>query len=263
MTNTSSITDKLEWENICNEIITNNSIYTNFKTYYGDTFPICGVSLNDANFYNKHFNNLSIEIQQKIINNKEKLLENDNIGSPIKINSILGDIGTDTLRYVYTLGELINIFNDLTNFNILEIGGGYGGQCKIINNFFKINTYTIIDISCALNLQQKYLEKFNNIYYINGKEDLPETSFKYDLVISNYAFSELSLEYQEKYIKYIHSIKSGYIIDNNSSHQRNGKFKKKGLISKPFNEFINNFENINNYKTNTNPQYNNITYYWK
>ena len=111
-------------------------------------------------------------------------------------------------------------------------------------------------------LKQSFKDALNETKNYEGCQYVGACSDDKDKAIILYEVWD-SRDHQEKYIKYIHSIKSGYIIDNNSSHQRNGKFKKKGLISKPFNQFINNFENINNYKTNTNPQYNNITYYWK
>ncbi len=97
---------------------------------------------------------------------------------------------------------------DLNNVNVIEIGGGYGGLCFFVCKLSKlfninINTYTIFDLHAALILQKKYIEIFNigvNVNYcdinnIENNEKLNVNSF----LISNYAFSEISSELQDKY----------------------------------------------------------------
>ena len=92
----------------------------------------------------------------------------------------------------------------LNNIDIIEIGGGYGGLCfyiyKLAHLFnIKINTYSIFDLQIVLALQKKYLENLNiiNVNYV--ELDNIQNIYKNSFLISNYAFSEISLDLQKKY----------------------------------------------------------------
>lgn len=93
--------------------------------------------------------------------------------------------------------------NSLNNIDIIEIGGGYGGLCLFIYKIapifdIVINSYTIFDLEYPMILQKKYLKLHNiniNTYDINSNFNLNNNSF----LISNYAFSEISLDLQQNY----------------------------------------------------------------
>lgn len=143
------------------------------------------------------------------------LKSNDEQGSPTIADYddiIFNGISPSTIRYIKVLGDLIDIFNSLDDYNIVEIGVGYGGQCKIINDYFNIKSYQLIDLDEVLKLSEKYLSKYNynNLLFDN-------TIFKdeYDLVISNYAITECSKNIQLNYINnIINKSKHGYITCN-------------------------------------------------
>ena len=93
---------------------------------------------------------------------------------------------------------------------------GYGGQCRILSSFFKLKSYTLIDLKPVLGLAQKYLDNYPLNTVIEYKT-MNELSYdkEYDLVISNYAFSEISKEFQKIYLdKVIKKSKSGFMIMN-------------------------------------------------
>jgi hypothetical protein len=106
-----------------------------------------------------------------------KLKENDSIGNPNIVNFselnpylILNDChySPSTIYYIYRGLHIIKhlLKNAGDNTNILEIGGGYGGQCKLLLDMcnmlnIKINSYGIIDLSDSSKLQRKYLSTFN------------------------------------------------------------------------------------------------------
>ena len=186
----SSLTDKNGWNNMCTEIVNNDNIFENFKVFYGNPMPICGVSKEDGLYYDKIFNNLPLSVISKMNNSKSELLKNDEKGSPEKINTNnFGEVCPQTMRYIYTLGELTELFGDLENLNILEIGGGYGGQAKVILSLFNISSYTVIDLKEACSLQKKYLSEYNNVHFVDGKDiDYESINRKFDLVISNYSY---------------------------------------------------------------------------
>lgn len=141
--------------------------------------------------------------------------ENDLRGSPITYRYDVGRFSPTTLRYIKVLVDLKNIFGDLKNFHIVEIGAGYGGQCKIISDVFNVSSYTIIDLEPVLPLIQKYLMKLNvkNVIYLTQPK--AGDAEKYDLVISNYAFSECLKSAQDDYMHSIlYRAKRGYITYN-------------------------------------------------
>lgn len=129
-----------------------------------------------------------------------------------------GQITPSTLRYTKVLAELEEMFGSLDDMNIVEIGAGYGGQCKIINDYFKPKSYTLVDLPEILTLDKRYLRKFGykNILY-RTQEELTNTK-KYDLLISNYAFSECERSVQYDYIeKLLKNSSKGYLTYNNTS----------------------------------------------
>jgi hypothetical protein len=144
-----------------------------------------------------------------------KFTTNDNLGEPNMYSyGNIGLISPTTLRYVKVLADILNIFGRYDNFNILEIGVGYGGQCKILHDFGLPMSYTMVDLPEVLALARKCneLQKVNNIVYKTPSE-LEVTEC--DLVISNYAFTEIERKYQEMYVeKVITNAKRGYITCN-------------------------------------------------
>src|ERR1035437_752472 len=60
---------------------------------------------------------------------------NDAVGSPNRYEyGETGLISPTTLRYVKMLGDMIEMYETFENETIIELGGGYGGQCKIISD---------------------------------------------------------------------------------------------------------------------------------
>jgi putative sugar O-methyltransferase len=105
---------------------------------------------------------------------------------------------------------MIDIYTTLDDFKVIEIGVGYGGQCKILCDYFNIKSYDLVDLPEVLRLTEKYLSKYeyNNV---NVWDNKPE----YDLVISNYAITECDREIQQYYIDNIaKKAKHGYITCN-------------------------------------------------
>lgn len=88
----------------------------------------------------------------------------------------------------------------------------------------------------ALELAKKFLGKFclgegNRINYIDGTEDIKK--IEVDLLISNYAFSELNREIQDFYLdKIINHAASGYITWNSVSYDKRGGYSVSELLEK-------------------------------
>ena len=112
-----------------------------------------------------------------------------------------GKISSTTLRYIKVLSDLKNLFGNLDGFNICEIGVGYGGQCRVINCYFSPSVYCFVDIKPALMLAQRFLDNYiiPSILSYKTMNELERTN--YDLLISNYAFSELHRKIQDVYLE--------------------------------------------------------------
>ena len=158
--------------------------------------------------------------------NFTKFKLNDLIGTPktYDYGKIFGDLSPTTIAYIKVLSDLKTLFNLNEIKTIAEIGVGYGGQSLIIDQFTKKIEFTLFDLKPVLKLTEKYLDSFN----LNGSfkiKSLNQESYnsEYDLIISNYAFSELPKETQILYLeKILSKSKRGYMIMNSASpHKKN------------------------------------------
>ena len=141
---------------------------------------------------------------------------NDYLGDPnLYLYSRIGRISPTTLRYIKVAGDLGAIFGSLNDISVVEIGAGYGGQALILNTIYKIKNYHIFDLFQPLLLQKKYLgaHKINNVMFHDGR--MCDSVKDYDLLISNYAFSECVKEIQSLYLKnIIQYARFGYMTMN-------------------------------------------------
>lgn len=162
----------------------------------------------------------------------EKLATNDDQGFPTRElykDNRFDSMSPSTIRYIKVLADMIEIYSDLTNFRIAEIGVGYGGQCKVLNDYFKLGAYDLIDLPEVLELTTKYLKKYD---YQNVRTWTPGGNEEYDLVISNYAITECDSYVQKFYIdQVIKKSKHGYITCNYISDKFNiNSFTKEEFI---------------------------------
>ncbi|MGZ3721627.1 MAG: putative sugar O-methyltransferase [Bdellovibrionales bacterium] len=174
----------------------------------------------------------------------EEFRENDLIGSPLKYS--FGEAGVfspTTLRYMKVASDLRNYFGDLTGFKIAEIGCGYGGQLLILDKIWKLGSHTMFDMDPVLGLISRYLESHllrtsyhpTTINRFDGKSD-------FDLVISNYAFSELPADLERIYIeKVIGKAKRGYLTMNSG---RGGVYQDGKLMLEELRQLLPPFEII-------------------
>ncbi len=129
--------------------------------------------------------------------------ENDIYGNPIlREYPSLGEIGPSTLRYVNTLFDVQALVGDFKPKRIVEVGGGYGGLCKVMSVLYDFDEYILVDLPPVVKLCEKYISKFENL---KGKvKFIASTELEeikdIDLFISDSAFAECGLEYQNKYI---------------------------------------------------------------
>jgi len=191
--------------------------------------------------------NIYIKEYKHLLKYLETGINNDKYLKPVKFDYeyLLKDkveLSTYKLSYCcisYTI-KAINILKHIQSLkldkvNIIEIGGGYGGQSFILHNLcinfnIKIESYTIIDLEYPSKIQNKYIELLNipNTQSFYNIENI-DTS-KFNFFISNYALSEISTKIQNKYIdNLLKNIKHGFLLWNFlNKEEMNPYFKKKG-----------------------------------
>ena len=218
--------------NEVDRIINNESLFNNFKTN-----PIFNTVINNDNrgidtvlpLYN-----YIKSYYPSLIDQFPKFKSNDTIGNPPILNVDGHQISSGIVNFSYVLSDILLKIGDISNMSIVEIGSGYGGQAKIIQDY-GCAKYTCIDIQPTLSLAKKYLDCFypNNTYV--SYPELSGLDEQYDLVISNWCVSEFSDELFQEYIdKVISKCKYGFFWSNLWDANRKQIFKNK--LSNVFNK---------------------------
>lgn len=230
----------------CNEIVNNEAKFNSFKQnsifrcVIGN--DVLSTTISDILYEN-------IKDDTDILKHIDKFKTNDIYGSPNLYNySEVGNISPGTLYFMNILQSIKHNFGDISKFNIIEIGSGYGGQAKIILDY-GVNSYSCIDVKETLSLCNKYLTIFDysNINFYQTT-NIPDT--KYDLVISNWCLSEFDTVGISFYIEnVIKNCKYGYFLMNIWD-------ERKDFILDEMNKYFSSVEILPEYpKTHENPNW--------
>lgn len=144
----------------------------------------------------------------------ERATKNDLVGEPQLVQLRPDKVASSTtMRYLWNVVDMERHGVTLDDVDVVEVGGGYGGLCRMIHEFHKPRSYTIIDLPEALALADRYLK----CYGINARM-VPCDAYAHepiDTFISNYALTELTKDVQEEYIqKLMCNAKHGYVTYN-------------------------------------------------
>lgn len=198
--------------------VEDDEVFQNFKRIPDYTYMLEHVSPPQAEEY---INVVLTENPDLLdLDRLEMFAENDSIGNPITFHSMFGNFSPTLFRYIKVLSDLKKYFGSLDNMNIVEIGAGNGGQCNIISKFFSYKSYTIVDLPDVTKLQKKCLSILGtpNVTF-KTMEELDDID--YDMVISNYAFSEIPMDLREVYIKKVLSKSTcGYLTMNDGGETK-------------------------------------------
>ena len=84
--------------------------------------------------------------------------QNDAIGNPVTHHfGRIGEFSPTTIRYATVAADLFASFGDMSGWRVAEIGGGYGGQAKVLMDTVHLAHYAIWDVLPASALQARYL----------------------------------------------------------------------------------------------------------
>jgi hypothetical protein len=129
----------------------------------------------------------------------EEFRKIDSLGQPWTFDyPVFGRFSPFTLRYVSILGQMLDLVGPFDNKKIVEIGGGYGGQCIAIRTVCRPQSYTIVDLPETNLLQRRFLGQLGHNDVVCTSEP-PDQDW--DIVISNWALTECARATQEDYVK--------------------------------------------------------------
>jgi putative sugar O-methyltransferase len=159
----------------------------------------------------------------------DKFVTLDRLGAP-RMTQFARDVwfAPNTVRYMRYLSDCEARFGALDGATVVEIGIGFGGQCKIFFDRFQIGKYILIDLPGPIALARRVLTEvlgaevvaerlvFLEASHAGVPRGLPEGRF--DLAISTLAFSECHRSTQQRYIDTVLSrARCGYIHRNEIS----------------------------------------------
>jgi putative sugar O-methyltransferase len=197
----------IEYDKVCRQAVEDDDVFKTFKQHPAYRQVLEHVSTDLGRLYFK-----------KILNEKPELLDiviDDNIGSPFKYKFGDSSYSPTTLRYLGIYLDIASFFGSLDDLNVAEIGAGYGGQFVVLDKFWKMKSYTTYDIPSACDLTKKYTSRVGVRTPLTTKPYLIDEPREYDFVMSNFAFTELYKEDQEKYLKLvIKGTPMGFMIVN-------------------------------------------------
>ena len=206
----SSISESMPYLQICAWALENESVFQTFKSNTEYRAVLEHLDSAQGSEYLKLLISNSDEFSNlKFIGKRDQC-------SPQKFYfPRLGRISPTQIRYAKILQDIHLLFGSLDGYRIAEIGAGYGGQAIHILQSDSIAEYVIYDLESPGLLAQKYISRlpFSFKYApVIGDFRLIRSA---DLVISNYAFSELTRENQEIYLKNVlQKSEKGYVIYN-------------------------------------------------
>ena len=227
----SSITDSSELEtyaSLCGIAARDSQIFYKFRSAKVMVEALDHVSIEQAKNYRDEILKHGPWRQEF----SEALRHIDSIASPRKFHfKDLGTYSPTLFRYLKVYLDLKTLFGPLENFKFAEIGIGFGGQASVIHLLEKPFSYHFYDIPPVLDLTSRFLEtlKVEGDFHFNDGRN-PQT-FKPDLIISNYAFSELTPGIQKEYLqRVILNSSRGYITWNSLSADKLGGYSLGELL---------------------------------
>lgn len=207
----SSLSDNGRYPQVCLDATNSTSTFRHFRRIRNYTAILEHVSPEQGGLYLE-----AMRRRPELLAALPRFAANDTVGNPrIHPYPPHGEFSPTTLRYVKVLGDLLDRFGSLDGLSICEIGVGYGGQCRVIAEWCKPAEYCLVDIRQALGLAERYLDHFPLSVPVQFRTLNTLRAREWDLVISNYALTELPRAFQEAYMeRAVRRSRRGYVTFN-------------------------------------------------
>ena len=212
-----------KWKNICNLIVENK--LTDWKRHPDVTTILEHLSVENAQIYLRNL--LDDGVNPQII--QDLCFLNDKFGNANAQefeNRIYSS--PSSIRYIRHAVDICNLIKNkkFTKVNIIEIGGGYGGLCVILNALSKIvginiDKYFIYDLPETQKLQRYYLNSINSSSNVRWKlsntfgSNFITVDGEINILVSCYCLSEIDDNYKKKYLDaLLHKVSGAYLAWN-------------------------------------------------
>jgi hypothetical protein len=217
-----SDSDSTSYTDFVSSAIHNEKKFNKFRTAYSYRMILEHVDFKLGYEYLSRLTPSTIEFYV----NNPTLLNLSKVGSPrVYYYSQLGWISPTIIRYLYVNQTFLNLFNNVDIEKIGEIGIGFGGQFAVTTKSLQLNEYSMYDLPVVLALAEKTLHEAKLLSGgFKPKAIDPVIQDSFDLIISNYAFSELPADVQRDYIaKIIKNTRCGYLTMNSGRTDITGR----------------------------------------
>jgi putative sugar O-methyltransferase len=159
----------------------------------------------------------------------ERITENDRHGNPELVElAPHGHAASTTMRYAWNVADMDLHDILLDDADVVEVGGGYGGLCRMVHAFHKPKSYTIIDLPEVLGLTRRYLEHYGidaRLVPCDAYDEEPIDTF-----ISNYVLTELTKVIQSGYVnKLLKRARHGYVTYNSQPRNAANQYSLEDL----------------------------------
>lgn len=225
-----SASDTADYTGLCARAAADDAVFATFKRAPAYTAILEHVTYEQGKAYLEH----AVRQTPDLVASFDRFRENDRLGAPRTFDyGEYGRFSPTTLRYVNVLSDLRVLFGGVDGLRVLEIGAGYGGQCFVASVASSPASWTIVDLDAPRALQRKYLERLGvpNVGFLSA-DALSASAHEFDLVISNYAFSECTRSVQEHYLDHaIRRTPRGYVTCNWVSPEEYEPYSRAELVA--------------------------------
>ncbi len=190
----------VEYLAACVEAVENDDAFANFKSNPKYKTILEHVLKDQGQAYLNICKDMN---EDAVWENIEAFKENDKYGNPEThvYPGVDGLISATTLRYMKNTFEMAFMLDGAEISRVVEVGGGYGGLCRVLSKVCEFDEYIMIDLPEVSALQRKYIDQFPDIkdkVKCVSTNDFGQIE-DVDLFISNYALSECDLKSQMAY----------------------------------------------------------------
>jgi putative sugar O-methyltransferase len=216
-----SDSQNLGFQDLISAILNDSRLQSKFRQNYFYRQVLEHVDFNLGLKYLDRIQQLKVLEQSEI----ESWAKSDNFGKPRKyFFKNIGWASPTLLRYASVYSELANKFPMHELGTVAEIGIGYGGQARLITAKHPKVNYHFYDLPQVQILAHIFLDKTSARAEVHDLDITSVVEQEFDLVVSNYAFSELpravQLEYMEKVLV---RAKHVYMIMNSGGSNLTGR----------------------------------------
>jgi len=195
----SSLSDDGHYTKLIESAISDKQVFERFRSNSAYLAILDHVSF----FQGEQYMDIVGKDEIALLANKDWFKSFSQIGSPLtySYDNINFPISPTLLRYVKVAKDLPRLFGDTSKLCIGEIGIGYGGQTLVLHELDYCKKVVWFDLPEVMELANKFLFACGSDLEPEAIDGRNPSANDIELLISNYAFSELNPRIQAQYLE--------------------------------------------------------------